>query len=49
VEGLTCWFIEPQNGFFNTQTVYGRDDDEVGGAAGGWQRRTCRLLEGAAI
>jgi len=29
VEGLRCFFIEPRNGFFNTQTVYGRYDDEV--------------------
>ncbi|KAK9805611.1 hypothetical protein WJX72_007789 [[Myrmecia] bisecta] len=28
VEGLQCFFIEPQNGFFS-DTVYGRKDDEV--------------------
>lgn len=27
VEGLRCFFIEPQNGFFATETVYGRKDD----------------------
>lgn len=31
VEGLRCFFIEPRNGFFQTPTVYGRYDDEVGG------------------
>ncbi len=30
VEGLRVFFIEPKNGFFDTQTVYGRSDDEVG-------------------
>jgi starch synthase len=30
VEDLRVWFIEPRNGFFNTQSVYGRYDDEVG-------------------
>jgi starch synthase len=35
VEELRVWFIEPRNGFFNTQTVYGRYDDEV---KGGWRR-----------
>lgn len=29
VEGVRVWFIEPRNGFFNTQSVYGRYDDEV--------------------
>ena len=27
VEGLRCFFIEPQNGFFATDSVYGRKDD----------------------
>lgn len=30
VEGLKVFFIEPKNGFFNTGSVYGRYDDEVG-------------------
>jgi len=29
VENLKVWLIEPRNGFFNTQSVYGRYDDEV--------------------
>jgi starch synthase len=29
VEGLRVFFIEPKNGFFDTQSVYGRYDDEV--------------------
>ena len=29
VEGLRCFFIEPKNGFFDTQSVYGRYDDEA--------------------
>ncbi|KAG1673855.1 hypothetical protein FOA52_012880 [Chlamydomonas sp. UWO 241] len=29
VEGLRVFFIEPRNSFFDTQTVYGRYDDEV--------------------
>eukprot|EP00955_Chlamydomonas_euryale_P018173 193412-Chlamydomonas_euryale.AAC.1 len=29
VENLRVFFIEPRNGFFDTQTVYGRYDDEV--------------------
>ena len=29
VEGLRVWFIEPKNGFFDTGSVYGRNDDEV--------------------
>uniref|UniRef100_A0A7S3R3Z4 starch synthase n=1 Tax=Dunaliella tertiolecta TaxID=3047 RepID=A0A7S3R3Z4_DUNTE len=29
VENLRVWFVEPQNGFFQTQAVYGRYDDEV--------------------
>ncbi len=39
VEELRVWFIEPRNGFFNTQTVYGRYDDEVkgGGVELVWQ------------
>jgi hypothetical protein len=35
VEGLRVFFIEPQNNFFKTQSVYGRDDDEVGSEARG--------------
>lgn len=27
VEGLQCFFIEPQNGMFQTDSVYGRNDD----------------------
>lgn len=27
VEGLQCFFIEPQNGMFQTDAVYGRNDD----------------------
>ena len=27
VEGLRCFFIEPQNGFFAVDSVYGRRDD----------------------
>ena len=27
VEGLRCFFIEPQNGFFAVDAVYGRRDD----------------------
>lgn len=27
VEGLKCFFVEARNGFFDTQTVYGRSDD----------------------
>ena len=27
VEGLRCFFIEPQNGFFAVDSVYGRKDD----------------------
>ena len=29
VEGLRTFFLEPKNGFFDTPTVYGRNDDEV--------------------
>lgn len=29
VEGLRVFFIEPQNGFFSTQSVYGRNDDAM--------------------
>jgi len=29
VEGLQCFFIEPQNGMFQTDSVYGRNDDSA--------------------
>lgn len=29
VEGLRVFFIEPGNGFFGTQSVYGRSDDAM--------------------
>ena len=31
VEGVRVFLIEPKNGYFDTQTVYGRTDDEVRG------------------
>ena len=29
VQGLRCFFIEPANGFFAVDSVYGRTDDAV--------------------
>uniref|UniRef100_A0A7R9VX43 starch synthase n=1 Tax=Chlamydomonas euryale TaxID=1486919 RepID=A0A7R9VX43_9CHLO len=29
VEGIRCFFIEPKNGYFDTGSVYGRNDDEM--------------------
>ena len=29
VQGLRCFFIEPANGFFAVDAVYGRSDDAV--------------------
>jgi len=29
VQGLRCFFIEPANGFFAVDSVYGRSDDAV--------------------
>ncbi len=29
VQGLRCFFIEPANGFFAVNSVYGRNDDAM--------------------
>lgn len=48
VEGLRCFFIEPRNGFFDTPTVYGRYDDEVGAepALAKQNRVCCSSMQG---
>ena len=44
VEDVRVWLIEPRNGFFDTQTVYGRYDDEV--RARGWVCGWCGDAQG---
>eukprot|EP00955_Chlamydomonas_euryale_P100620 365296-Chlamydomonas_euryale.AAC.28 len=40
VEGIRCFFIEPKNGYFDTGSVYGRNDDEVGAGLASQQVRS---------